>query len=693
MSERAQLSQLRQQLAKQFNEEELRTLCHDLGIDYDDLGGRGKSDNARELVAWCGRHQRLWELMAAVKRARPDVSWGALLPPPNFPFPRNPNFTRRAAWLDQLHHNLTAGETTAVTQAIAGLGGVGKTQLALEYCHRQRAAYDLIWWLRADEEATLAADMVQLGWELGLPVEQTQEQAAQVTRVRRWLERSGVRWLLVFDNADTIPPKQLPTYLPCTGHGRVLITSRNPNWGGVGRVLSLDVFTPDEAVVFLLERTGLERELELKEEARGLAEELGYLPLALEHAAAYVETTGCTLGEYERLLATQRARLWAAAEAPDAYHATITTTWELSFQQVRAKNPAAVALFDLCCFLAPEEIPLPLLRAHREALPEELAALLADELALNEAIGDLRRYSLLARAGEMLAVHRLVQTVARDRMGEERARKWAEAAIELIIAALLDGTRLHEWEAGRRILSHMIAAADLGLELAWDTERLAFLCNWIGYYLQFLADYAGARPYYERALAIREKALGPDHPDTALSLNNLGGLLRALGDHAGARPYYERALAINEKALGPDHPDTALSLNNLGYLLRALGDHAGARPYYERALAIREKALGPDHPDTALSLNNLGYLLYALGDHAGARPYYERALAINEKALGPDHPDTARSLNNLGGLLDALGDLAGARPYYERALAILEAKLGADHPHTNIVRRNLQSLS
>ena len=226
MPERAQLTQLRQQIAQLFNEEELKTLCFDLGLDYDDLGG--KTANARELVAYCERHHRIQELIAVVKKARPEIRWKSLLPPPNLPFGRNPNFTGRVDLLDQLHHNLTAGETTigaaAITQVIAGLGGVGKTQLALEYCYRQRAVYDLIWWLRADEEPALAADMVQLGRELGLAVDQTTEQATQVALVRRWLEGSGVQenaaqdggaresevhWLLVFDNADTIVPKQL----------------------------------------------------------------------------------------------------------------------------------------------------------------------------------------------------------------------------------------------------------------------------------------------------------------------------------------------------------------------------------------------------------------------------------------------------------------------------------------------------
>ena len=178
-----------------------------------------------------------------------------------------------------------------------------------------------------------------------------------------------------------------------------------------------------------------------------------------------------------------------------------------------------------------------------------------------------------------------------------------------------------------------------------------------------------------------ESSLGPEHPDTATSLNNLALLLQAQGDLAGARPLYERALAIREKALGPEHPHTATSLNNLALLLKAQeGDFAGARPLYERALAIREKALGPEHPHTATSLNNLALLLQAQGDLAGARPLYERALAIREKALGPEHPDTATSLNTLAWLLQAQGDLAGARPLYERALAIYEKALGPEHP-------------
>jgi tetratricopeptide (TPR) repeat protein len=186
------------------------------------------------------------------------------------------------------------------------------------------------------------------------------------------------------------------------------------------------------------------------------------------------------------------------------------------------------------------------------------------------------------------------------------------------------------------------------------TDDSIVLNNWAGSLMR-AGNYAGAEPLYRRALAIDEKALGPDHPDTGALLNNLAMLLDSKGDYAGAEPLYRRALAIAEKALGPDHPDTSAALNNLATLLRSKGDYAGAEPLYRRALAIREKALGPDHPGTATSLNNLAELLRSKGDYAGAEPLYRRALAIDEKALGPDHPTTRTIRMNLAVVLEKLG--------------------------------------
>jgi CHAT domain-containing protein/tetratricopeptide (TPR) repeat protein len=193
--------------------------------------------------------------------------------------------------------------------------------------------------------------------------------------------------------------------------------------------------------------------------------------------------------------------------------------------------------------------------------------------------------------------------------------------------------------------------------------------------------YADAEPLFKRSLAIREKALGPNHPDVATSLNNLAGLYLNQGRYADAEPLFKRSLAISEKALGPDHPDVASSLNSLAVLYDIQGRHADAVPLFKRSLAIREKALGPDHPYVASSLNNLAGLYKNQGRYADAEPLYKRSLAIREKALGPNHPDVATSLNNLAGLYKNQGRYADAELLYKRSLAIREKALGPEHPN------------
>ncbi len=205
-------------------------------------------------------------------------------------------------------------------------------------------------------------------------------------------------------------------------------------------------------------------------------------------------------------------------------------------------------------------------------------------------------------------------------------------------------------------------------------------------------DYAKAEPLYQRALAIREKALGAEHLDTAASLNNLAALYSAKGDYAQAEPLYRRALAVKEKVLGAEHPATAASLNNLAFLYKTKGDYAQAEPLYRRALAIWEKALGAEHPNTATLLTNLASLYTAKGDYVQAEPLQRLALAIREKALGAEHPDTAMSLNNLAFLYQVKGDYAQAEPLQRRALAIQEKILGAEHRDTAVSLDNLANL-
>jgi len=605
----------------------------------------------------------------------------------NIPHPHNSNFTGRKDLLEKLHEALAAGERAAFTQtsAITGLGGVGKTQLALEYSYRHADDYQVVWWVRSEEPATLAADYSGLAGRLDLPEKSSQDQGVIVEAVRCWLEQNG-SWLLVFDNAQNF--KDLEDYLPRTGSGHVIITSRNQSWGGVARMLPVDIFTPAESVEFLRRRTRQDDE----DTAKALAQALGNLPLALEQAGAYIQETGITLSAYLKLFKERQKELLSRGK-PDAYPDTVATTWELSFQKASEEVPASADLLNLCAFLAPDDIPKSLLTDGAEHLPEHLASAVTDEMALNDAVAALKRYSLMTVGDDSLSVHRLVQAVARDRLSDEERKRWAEAAVRLVNKVFpYESYDVRTWAKCSVLLPQALDAAGNaeGLEVA--PEATSHLLNQVGIYFYGRAEFDEAKSSLERALEIKVENFGPDNPNVADLVNNLGVVLKDMGDLAGAKKNIELAIGIGERTLGRDHPDVAVRINNLGGVLRALGDLDGAKKSYERALEIDEKVYGPDHPNVATDINNLGGVLGDLGDLEGAKKSHERALSIDEKVYGPDHPEVARDANNLGGILYSLGDLESARKNLERALEICQLFLGEDHPNTIKVRENLESL-
>jgi len=573
---------------------------------------------------------------------------GALPPIWNLPLSRNPNFTGRESLLARLRSALRSGQPAALTQAIHGLGGVGKTQLAVEYAYRHVAEYDLVWWVRAEEAATLAADYAALAGPLDLPQKDEPDQGRVVQAVRHRLGQGG-GWLLVFDNARH--PQDLHGYLPQGGTGHVLVTSRNPAWRGLARPLTVQVLERAESVAFLLKRTGQADEAAAADE---LAEELGDLPLALAQAGAYVDQSGGSLAGYLDLFRHRQRDLLSRGRPSPDYPQTVATTWEIAFQRVQQASPAGADLLNLCAYLGPDDIPQDLLSEGGQHFPEALAEAVADALDFDEAVVALRQYSLIERSGQALAVHRMVQAVARDRLAENERRTWAEAAVRLVNDAFPSGDippqDVRSWPVCARLLPHALAAARQAEALGVAAEATGRLLNQAGLYLSGRAQFAEAKAAYERALAIWEKSLGPEHPYVATAVNNLGDVLQDLGDLDGAREAYQRALAIDEAAFGPDHPNVATDVNHLGSVLRDLGDLDGARAAFQRALVIWEEQLGPEHPQVAIGVNNLGSVLQALGDLDGAREAFQRALQIFQEFLGQDHPYTVGVRGNLESL-------------------------------------------
>ena len=514
------------------------------------------------------------------------------------------------------------------------------------------------------------------------------EQSEVVEAVRAELEqRTG--WLLVFDNARR--PDEIRPYLPRGSAGHVIVTSRYSAWGAVARPLPVKVWEPEESVRFLLSRTGETDETAAAE----LAEELGRLPLALEQAAAYIERAGQTLAGYLKLFRRRKLKLFQAGVPGSDENATVTTTWEISFQEIAEAQPAAAALMNLCAFLAPDDIPVQMIVDGAEDLPDELAAAVQDPLELDKAVMVLRDYSLVEVGAETLeerglSIHRLVQAVTRERLSGEDQKTWAAAAVSVVNDAFPNkASDVRNWPRCAQLATHAVQAAGHAEGCKVALKAVSRLLNQLGVYSQGRAELAQAKGYYERALAIGEKVYGPEHPTVAIWINNIGTILKDQGDLAGALEYTLWALAIDEKVCGPEHPDVANLANNIGAILQAQGDLAAALKYTRRALVIDEKAYGPKHPRVAIYASNIGQILKDQGDLAGALEYTKRALAIDEKVYGPEHPTVAIRANNIGQILKDQGDLAGALEYTKRALAIDEKVFGRGHPNVAVGAGNI----
>ena len=423
---------------------------------------------------------------------------------------RNPNFTGRATDLGRLRAALA--ENPAVTvHALHGMGGIGKTQTAIEYAYRYADEYDLAWWINAERTSLIGDQFARLCEELGLP--RLADPSAVLGAVHRVL-RNRDRWLLVFDNAEDV--QQISPLLP-GGPGHVLITTRRSGFRALGGVLDLDTLDRPDAIVLLGRRAPVLTDIQ----AGQLAARLGDLALALDQAAAYLDETGMPPEEYLRLLDTRSADLHSRGHAA-GHPGTVATVWSVSFDRLQVSAPAAVQLLELCAWLAPEPIPLDLFTVHYDQLPEPLAGTAADPVAFNDAVGALTDYSLARRTGGSLIVHRLIQDVTRHRP-TGRPTATADQALETVLALLradlpdeVWGTP-ESWPRWRALLPSVLAATGHDTGTARRDATASLLTN-AGTYLRSQGRYAEALPLHQQALRIDEAALGPDHPDVATDL-------------------------------------------------------------------------------------------------------------------------------------------------------------------------------
>lgn len=628
----------------------------------------------------------------------------------NLPFTSIGNlFKGRAGALETLAERLDGanGQATAITarQAIHGLGGIGKTRLAIEYAWQHIGDYPTCLFVGADSPQALEANLARLCGErvLDLPEKDAQEQEVQTTAALRWFTQHD-DWLLILDNVDTPGTVQAVTQLlPQLHRGRVLITSRLSDWGDSVQSLPLDTLDEADAIAYLLDKTegGRVPEPNDGDTARMLASTLGGLALALEQAGAFIARKRISLSGYLRRWQASEAKLreWHDPKQT-SYPNSLAVTWETSFEQL---SPAGQALLNVLSYFAPDPIP-------RNYLAEGfdtggLAAVLVGQPGpdaadatpdLEDLLDELAGLSLLKweQDNRSFTVHRLLQEMACNHLGVVEQGTALDCAIRIIEHALPiepppdDVRSWPHWEALRPHVEHVIAHSS-----ALDTTRdIARMYADLAVNLFAKALYREAEPLMRRALAIDEQAFGDNHPKVAGHLINLASLLQDTNRVEEAEPLVRRALAIVESSHGDMHPFFATALNNLAQLLKATNRGSEAEPLMRRVLEINEGSYGQQHPEVAAALNNLAQLLLDTNRWQEAEVLMRRALAVDEAIFGSEHPNVARDLNGLAHLLKATKRLDEAEPLLRRALLIVEASYGGDHSKVAIVLNNLAQL-
>jgi tetratricopeptide (TPR) repeat protein len=723
-------------------------------VVFIDLVGQQEEEQARERLLAGVKRERAKPATVAFPRqatpSTPSVAFpGSRTGLWTVPYLRNPHFTGREELLDQLTQQLapqtqeqrTTTRRAALTQpqAIKGLGGIGKTQIAVEYAYRAReqGRYTHTLWINAASEEAILADLSQLAEQLpSFPAQAETDQRKLAKAVIGWLEQCQESWLLLFDNADEVAV--LPDYLPQHGNGSILLTTRSQAVGALAASIEVDNLGLVAGTQLLLHRAQRQRASEDEwNEATNVVIALESFPLALDQAGAYIEETGCSCADYLQIYQEHRQALLArrgrqATNYPDS----VATTWTLSFQKVQQANPAAAELLELCSFLAPDRIPEELLTEGAACWPAPLQQAVADSFQFQQLLADLLRFSLIKRLAEehALSLHRLVQAVQIDRMEPETRRQWAERVVRAVNKVFPGRPQdIETWPQCLRYLDQAQACSVLVEQYALSLIEAARLLNRVGYYFKEHALYALTEPLYVRALTICQQQLGARHPDTATNLDNLAGLYQIQGKYERAERLYRSALKIREQVLGGMHPDTAASLNNLAALyddqgryqdaealyrralelnkqqLRATSlsiahslnnlallcgkqqRYEEAEPWYLQALEIYERELEEMDPSLAQCVNNLADLYERQGRAQEAEPLFRRALDIREKALGPEHLDTAQSLWRLAVLAQRQQRFLEARSLYERALAIYQRTLGPEHHRTQSLQRDYES--
>ncbi|MGY1453789.1 tetratricopeptide repeat protein [Streptomyces sp. SS8] len=641
--------------------------------------------------------------------------------------PREADCFQDRAAVRELERALDGGGTAVLCQVLSGMGGVGKTQLAAHHARRVLAAggVDLLVWATAATREAVVAAYAQAAAGILYSDPDLPETAAR--EFLAWLEhRPGPeqrRWMVVLD--DVADPADLRgLWPPASPLGRTLVTTRRRDAALTGpgrRLVPVGLFRPVEARAYLAASLAARGRHEPEDELDSLAGELGYLPLALSQAAAYLIDSGLDCAAYRALLA-DRARDLAdalpdAGALPDDQAAPLDAAWSLSADRADRLRPYGLArpMLRLAAMLDPNGIPASVLTCG-PAL-SHLAAHLADRAAghtpdrfgppgrpapptrtvtAEEAVGALRalhRLSLIEHSPgtphRAVRVHQLIQRIARDSLGPGRRDALARTAADALMAAWPEVER--DTALAQALRANTDALARYAEEALYRPETHPLLFR-SGRSLGSAGQVAAALAHFQHLADSVGARFGPDHPDTLNARHRLAHWHGMAGKIEYARTALTGVLADYLRVLGPDHPGTLGVRHNLARWRGAAGDTTGARTAFAELFTDRLRVIGPDHPDTLATRHELAHLRGRTGDHAGAIATFTDLLADCLRLLDPDHPRTLAARHELARWRGASGDIAGAGAAFAELLTDRLRIIGPDHPDTLATRHELAHL-
>jgi NB-ARC domain/Tetratricopeptide repeat len=606
---------------------------------------------------------------------------------------------RQSARLDEA---MSTG-TVVLTQVLSGLGGVGKTQVAVGYARRvwAQSGVELLVWVAASSRAAVQATYAQAATEIGqLPADDVERAAEWFLG---WLQTTSRRWLVVLD--DVADPADLRGLWPTGPSGHTVVTTRRRDavlTDRGRRLIDIGLYTPAEAVAYLQDKLG-QAGSDVMAEAAELAADLGYLPLALAQATTFIRDRGDTCAGYRRRLGDQRRRLSEILPEDalaDDYRFTVAATWSISVNRANALAPVELArpVLQLLSVLDPNGVPFDVVAspAVRTLIAEERTSsgpdgrCLVDEQDCRDALRNLHRLNLIsldaAGGARAIRTHALVQRATLEGLSADSVAATVRAAADALLQVWPEIER--DTELGRVLRDCSASLHERHSGVLWNSDRHGVLYR-AGRSLGDCGLIDAAVGYWTKMTAQASAALGIDHPDTLATRHDLALWRGEAGDPAGAITALEQLLTDYLRVLGPDHPHTLNTRHNLADWRGWAGDPAGAAVAFEQLLTDRLRVLGPDHPHTLDTRNNLARCRGEAGDPVGAAAALEQLLTDRLRVLGPDHPHTLDTRHNLAYRRGEAGDPAGAATTLEQLLTDYLRVFGPDHPETLATRHNL----